>query len=82
MNLEDIFRQIQVNANDLHDSSPSMQLTAHGNPCREGGVHTIGANLNGAELSETTLDGQQQLDGACGTDAKLPPGLTLKPCPQ
>jgi hypothetical protein len=43
MNLKDIFRQIQANANDLHDSSPSMQLTAHGNPRREGGVHTIGA---------------------------------------
>jgi hypothetical protein len=34
-------RQTQVNANDLHDSSPSMQLTAHGNPRREGAVHTI-----------------------------------------
>jgi len=43
MNLEDIFRQIQTNANDLHDSSPSMQLTAHGNPRREGGVHTLDA---------------------------------------
>jgi hypothetical protein len=43
MNLEDIFRQIQANANDLHDSSPSMQVTAHGNPRREGGVHTIDA---------------------------------------
>jgi hypothetical protein len=43
VNLEDIFRQIQANANDLHDSSPSKQLTADGNPRREGGVHTIGA---------------------------------------
>jgi hypothetical protein len=43
MNLEDIFRQIQANANDLHDISPSMQLTTDGNPRREGGVHTIGA---------------------------------------
>src|ERR1700722_2937545 len=37
MNLEDIFRQIQANANDLHDISPSMQLTTDGNPRREGG---------------------------------------------
>jgi hypothetical protein len=43
MNLEDIFRQIQANANDVHDSSPSMQVTAHGNPRREGGVRTIDA---------------------------------------
>jgi hypothetical protein len=43
VNLEDIFRQVQANANDLHDISPSMQLTTDGNPRREGGVHTIGA---------------------------------------
>jgi hypothetical protein len=43
MNLEDIFRQIQTNACDLHDRSPSMQLTADRNPRREGGVHTIDA---------------------------------------
>jgi len=24
---------------------------------------------------------QEQLDQACGTEAKVPPGLTLKPCP-
>ena len=41
MNLENIFRQIQANANDLHDGSPSKQRTADGNPRREGGVHTI-----------------------------------------
>ena len=43
VNLEDISRQIQANANDLHDISPSMQLPDDGNPRREGGVHTIGA---------------------------------------
>jgi hypothetical protein len=43
VNLEDIFRQVQANANDLHDISPSMQLPDDGNPRREGGVHTIGA---------------------------------------
>ena len=46
-----------------------------------------GANLSGADLSGDLigahLDGQAQLDKACGTDAKLPPGLTLnKPCPK
>jgi uncharacterized protein YjbI with pentapeptide repeats len=40
-----------------------------------------GANLSGANLEGAELDGQQQLDGACASDAKLPPGLTLKPCP-
>ena len=43
VNLEGIFRQIQTNTSDLHDSSPSMQLTADRNPHWEGGVHTIGA---------------------------------------
>jgi uncharacterized protein YjbI with pentapeptide repeats len=43
------------------------------------------ANLEGAELSGANLlDArnltQPQLDRACGTDATLPPGLTLKPC--
>jgi hypothetical protein len=40
------------------------------------------ANLNRADLRITVLDGQEQLDKACGEDAKLPPGLTLKPCPE
>lgn len=42
-----------------------------------------GANLSGAELSrmfQGTFT-QAQLDAACGADAKLPEGLTLKPCP-
>jgi hypothetical protein len=43
MNLEDIFRQVQTNTNDLHGNSPSMQVTDNRNPRREGGVHTIGA---------------------------------------
>jgi hypothetical protein len=47
VNLDDIFRQIQADANDLHDISPSMQLTDDGNPRREGGVHTIGAPCQG-----------------------------------
>jgi hypothetical protein len=40
------------------------------------------ANLSGANLSGVKNVTQQQLDEACGnTDTKLPPGLTLKPCP-
>jgi Pentapeptide repeats (8 copies) len=45
-----------------------------------------GANLSGAELTGADVrfaaEGQQQLlNGACGLAVKLPPGLTLKPCP-
>jgi uncharacterized protein YjbI with pentapeptide repeats len=39
------------------------------------------ANLGGADLTGARLDGQQQLDDACGSHAVLPTGLTLKPCP-
>jgi uncharacterized protein YjbI with pentapeptide repeats len=39
------------------------------------------ANLSHADLTGASLDGQKQLDEACGSDAKLPTGLTLKPCP-
>jgi uncharacterized protein YjbI with pentapeptide repeats len=45
----------------------------------------LGANLSGTDLSNAdlrgaNLSGQQQLDGACGASAKLPPELILKPC--
>jgi pentapeptide repeat protein len=41
-----------------------------------------GANLTAADLTAANLDGQKQLDEACGLDVVgLPPGLTLKPCP-
>ena len=36
-------------------------------------------NLSKADLSDATIS-QNQLDKACGEDAKLPPGLSLKPC--
>lgn len=39
-----------------------------------------GANLRLADLSDARVS-QSQLDAACGLDAKLPPGLTLQPCP-
>jgi uncharacterized protein YjbI with pentapeptide repeats len=56
------------------------------------GAFLDGATLDGAFLDGATLTGahllgarnltQSQLDGACGTDAQLPPSLTLKPCPE
>src|SRR5271155_6089192 len=48
MNLEDIFRQVQTNTNDLHGNSPSMQVTDNRTPRREGGVHTIVARRSRA----------------------------------
>lgn len=52
-----------------------------------------GANLQGANLGKTNLQGadltetewltQEQLDSACGdAETNLPPGLTIKPCPE
>ena len=49
------------------------------------GADLTGANLNGADLTVTlNIDpiSQAQLDRACGEGAKLPAGLTLKPCPE
>jgi hypothetical protein len=40
-----------------------------------------GVNLIGTKLSGVTVINQSQLDRACGANAKLPPDLTLKPCP-
>jgi uncharacterized protein YjbI with pentapeptide repeats len=49
-------------------------------------ANLTGANLRGADLSSADLKYadliQQQLDAACGSNAALPPGLTLKPCPR
>jgi hypothetical protein len=51
------------------------------------GANLSSADLTSADLSDANLSdvkdlSQAQLDKACGTDAKLPPGLTLKPCPK
>jgi hypothetical protein len=59
---------------------------AHLNGATLNDANLSGADLSGADLSQADLSGakslvQRQLDGACGTDTKLPPGLTLnKPC--
>jgi uncharacterized protein YjbI with pentapeptide repeats len=44
------------------------------------GAQLRGAHLGFADLSRATV-AQPQLDEACGVDATLPAGLTLKPCP-
>ena len=48
------------------------------------GSDLSGANLAGADLGGTDLTGtnvtQQQLDSACGSGTKLPPGLRIQPC--
>jgi uncharacterized protein YjbI with pentapeptide repeats len=41
------------------------------------GANLGGANLEDAYLGEAHLDGQAQLDVACGTPRVLPPGLTV-----
>jgi uncharacterized protein YjbI with pentapeptide repeats len=45
------------------------------------GTVLLGTLLYNADLSCVSDLTQSQLDQACGTDAKLPPGLALKPCP-
>src|SRR6516162_4195097 len=55
INLEDIFRQIQTNASDLHDTSPSMWLTADRSSRREGGVHTLAPRRQGFGCALRTL---------------------------
>jgi len=52
---------------------------------QQGGANLRGATLMYTTLSDADLHGarnltQPQLDLACGTDAKLPPGLALAPC--
>jgi hypothetical protein len=48
------------------------------------GSNLSGANLTGADLSRTDLTGtnvtQLQLDSACGSGTRLPPGLRIQPC--
>jgi pentapeptide repeat protein len=46
------------------------------------GVDLSSADLSKASLIDVIDLNQAQLDKACGEDAELPSGLTLKPCPE
>jgi uncharacterized protein YjbI with pentapeptide repeats len=54
---------------------------AHLNGADLNGAGLVGAHLNDAFLNGAVNLIQPQLDQACGANAKLDPGLTLKPCP-
>jgi hypothetical protein len=82
VNLEDIFRQVQTNASDLHDCPPSMQLTADPNPRREGGVHTIGARRSRVVCRNARFAGAVMFSAFwCGTSPAGPDGFRWFVCP-
>jgi hypothetical protein len=62
----------QLNGADLRDANLSNANLSL--------VDLSSALLNRADLRFARELRQDQLDAACGTDAKLPKGLTLKPC--
>jgi hypothetical protein len=43
------------------------------------GANLAGADLSGSDLRETNIT-QQQLNSACGSETRLPLGLTVSPC--
>jgi Pentapeptide repeats (8 copies) len=61
----------------------------HGSDLREtnlrkanlSGVNVDYSNLSGADLRDAELGSEPRFRKACGTDANLPLGLILKPCP-
>jgi hypothetical protein len=67
------------------DLGGTILISAHLAHADLTGAKLRNTDLGGANLTDTYLIGanidQKQLDEACGSDAKLPPGLTLKPCP-
>jgi Pentapeptide repeats (8 copies) len=86
---------VRANLSGAHLSDTNLS-TAHLSGAHLNGAHLINANLSGADLTGADLraanltkanltgarlDGQQQLAEACGSDAALPAGLALKPCP-
>jgi uncharacterized protein YjbI with pentapeptide repeats len=82
LNGANLNRAILADANLTHADLTKANLTG----ANLAGATLIGANLADANLTDAylrgaTLDGKQQLDVACGSDAKLPKGLTLKSCP-
>jgi uncharacterized protein YjbI with pentapeptide repeats len=75
MRLANLSRAQLNDANLSHADLTGAQL----NGADLTGTDLTGAQLNGADLTGTTVS-QRELDKACGTKAKLDPGLTLKPC--
>jgi uncharacterized protein YjbI with pentapeptide repeats len=74
--------EASLNGADLGAFTPTgAWLTAAGAPVPAipTGANLTGTNLSGADLTGAIIS-QTQLDQACGTDAKLDPGLTIKPC--
>ena len=63
---------------DLSDANLSGAKLSGANLTR---AKLANANLSHADLTSAHLDDQAQLDEACGSDAVLPTGLTLRPCP-
>jgi uncharacterized protein YjbI with pentapeptide repeats len=44
------------------------------------GANLSGAIMDGVDMTGAKLDGQIQLDGACGAPLTLPTGLTVHLC--
>ena len=69
-------RGAYLNGADLRGAYLNGANLTDANRILNGDANLIGANLSGADLSEAKLN-QIQLNGSCGTDARLPKGLTL-----
>jgi uncharacterized protein YjbI with pentapeptide repeats len=65
-----------VSGANLHDADLRADLTS----ADLSGADLTSAILSGADLTGATV-GQYQLDQMWGTNVKLDPDLTLKPCP-
>jgi Pentapeptide repeats (8 copies)/Protein of unknown function (DUF2934) len=69
----------EANLGSAHLTGADL-VGAHLKGANLSGADPDGADLSGTDLSGAHLDGQAQLDTAYGSGAKLPDGLTLKPC--
>ena len=71
-------------------STTTTTTTTTTTPCSLAGANLSAVDLSGVSLTNCDLSNvnlantvvqQLQLNKACGSDTKLPLGLTLKPCP-
>lgn len=68
-----------VEGERVRQKRAQLGLVAEGyGPPAHGRRVSEGYRLNYADLSDASLDGQEQLDSACGTGAKLHKRLTLR----